>query len=46
MDNKEDVKIKVVVRKRPQCQKEIEKSDIDIIEKRSKVNIVVKEPKF
>ena len=44
MEN-ESVRIKVVVRKRPLCQKEIEKNDIDIIEKKSPTNIIVKEPK-
>ena len=39
-------RIKVVVRKRPINQKEIEKNDFDIIEKISDTHIAVKEPKF
>ena len=46
MECNDNIKIKVVVRKRPLSQKEIEKNDIDIIEKRTRENIVVKEPKY
>lgn len=45
MDNlkaRSNPKIKVVVRKRPISEKEIEKSDMDIIEKRNLTNIVIK----
>jgi hypothetical protein len=41
--NKQPPRIKVIVRKRPLSNKELKKADIDIVEKRSKDVIIVKE---
>lgn len=45
LKHKEIPKIRVIVRKRPCSKKEIQKNDIDIIEKRGNNTIIVKELK-
>jgi hypothetical protein len=45
-DGKEGMKIRVVVRKRPISKKEIQKNDIDIVEKRGAKGLVLKELKY
>lgn len=44
-NSKEPPKIRVVIRKRPLTQKELNRQDTDIIEIRSDQNMVVKELK-
>ena len=41
-----DVKIRVVIRKRPISAKEKSTNDVDILEKRSKNSVVVKELRY
>ena len=45
-ESKDGMKIRVVVRKRPISKKEIQKNDIDIVEKRGTKGLVLKELKY